>query len=65
VGHDGKLHMVNLYDLSEQPLKIVMVVSEDERLRLFRRLEQEPVALFYTVVEVEYGLVGGKSRHPY
>jgi len=61
VGHDGKVHMVNLYDLSEQPLKIVMVMSESEYHRLFQRLEQEPVALFCTVTEVAYGLVGGRS----
>lgn len=59
VGRDGQVHMVNLYDLSEQPLKVVMVMSEAEYQQLFQRLEQESVSLFCTVNEVAYGQVGG------
>ena len=64
VGHDGKMHVVNLYDLSEQPLKVVMVMTETEYHRLFQRLEQEPVSVFCTVAEVVFGLVGGRSEQP-
>lgn len=62
VGRDGHVHMVNMYDISEQPLKIVMVVSADEQRKLFQRLEQEPVSLFCTVTAVEYGMVGGLAE---
>lgn len=62
VGHDGKAHRVNLYDLSEQPLKVVMVMSADEQRKLFQRLEQEAVSLFCTSVEVTYGTVGGLAE---
>ncbi len=64
VGHDGKVHVVNLYDLSEQPLKVVMVMTETEYHRLFQRLEQEPVSVFCTVNEVEFGMVGGGMQAP-
>jgi len=64
VGHDGRVHMVNLYDLSEQPLKIVMVVSEVDYRRLLQRLEQEPVSIFCTAAEVEFGMAGGGNPTP-
>lgn len=64
VGHDGEVHMVNLYDISEQPLQIVMVVTEAEYRALFQRLEQEPVSVFCTVAEVEFGMVGGGTQTP-
>jgi len=64
VGHDGKVHLVNFYDISEQPLKIVMVVSEPDYHKLLQRLEQEPVSVFCTAVEVEFGMAGGGAQEP-
>lgn len=64
VGHDGRLHMINIYDTSEQPLQIVMVVTEPEYRALFQRLGQEQVSVFFTVAEVEFGMVGGAPQTP-
>ena len=57
-GHDGQLHQANMFDLSSQPVQITMIVSEAEMTRLFRVLEQEEVALFYTRQAIEFGTAG-------
>ena len=64
MGRDGRVHMVTLYDLSEQPLKIVMVVTAEEYRKLFQRLQQEPVSVFCTVAEVTFGMAGGGVQTP-
>ena len=42
----------------DQPVQITMIVSEAEMSRLFRVLEQEEIALFYTRQAIEFGTAG-------
>ncbi len=56
VGHDGRLHAITMFDQSEQPVQVIMIVSAEEREQLFQRLLQEQVHVFYVAQAVEYGL---------
>ncbi|BBF84951.1 hypothetical protein DLM_1327 [Aquitalea magnusonii] len=55
LGHDGRLHAITMFDQSEQPLQVIMIVSQAEKARLLQRLQQEKVSIFYVAQAVEYG----------
>lgn len=47
LGHDGTMHAINLFDLSDQPVQVTLVVSEKEADRFLQYLRDEAVQLFY------------------
>lgn len=57
IGHDKRFHSVHFFELSDQPLEVVMVVSEEEADQLFARLRAEGVRLFYVKVAAEFGIM--------
>ena len=60
-GHHHRLHSVHFFELADQPQEVLMVVSEDEALRLFERLEAEGVHVFYVKTAVEFGTIGNSE----
>lgn len=58
LGHDGRFHAITLFDLAEQPVQVIMIVSAEERERLFQRLQQEKLRVFYVEQAVTYGMLG-------
>lgn len=61
VGHDHQLHSAHFFELSDQPVVIIMVLVEEECARLFARLEADQVNICYTKAAVEFGTVGKVS----
>lgn len=57
-GQHGRIHSAHFFELADQPQEVVMAVSEGESERLFERLEQEGVHLFYLKTPVEFGMLG-------
>lgn len=47
LGHDGVMHAVNLFDLSDQPIQVTLIVSEEEASNFIQYLEKEQVHVFY------------------
>jgi uncharacterized protein len=58
-GHQGRIHSAHFFELTDQPLEVLMAVTEDEAERLFARLRTEGVSLFYVKTPVEFGTLGG------
>lgn len=58
LGHDGMVHAINFFDLSDQPVQVTLVVSAEEVERMFARLGEEQVHVFYMKVPVEFGALG-------
>jgi PII-like signaling protein len=58
MGHHHRLHSARFFELADQPVSIVMIVTGDEADRLFDRLRQEKVRLFFTKVAIEFGMLG-------
>lgn len=54
-GHQGKLHSSRFFELADQPVEILMAVSEAEAERLFLRLREEKIKMFYVKTPIEYG----------
>jgi PII-like signaling protein len=58
LGHDGKTHAINLFDFSDQPVPVALVVNDEEAGRLFAHLVQEQVRVFYMKIPAEFGISG-------
>jgi PII-like signaling protein len=57
-GHHGRLHSAHFFELTDQPLEVVMAVSSEQAERLFDRLKLEGIHIFYVKSPVEYGFLG-------
>lgn len=58
VGHSGRIHSAHFFELADQPLEVVTIVTAHEADQLFARLEAEQVRLFYVKAPVEFGTIG-------
>ncbi len=57
-GHNGKFHSAHFFELADQPVEVVLAVSEAEAERLFARLREANVKVFYVKTPVEFGVLG-------
>ncbi|MES2237157.1 MAG: DUF190 domain-containing protein [Pseudomonadota bacterium] len=60
-GHHHRIHSARFFELTDQPLEVLMAVTEDEAQRLFERLRSEGVHVFYVKTPVEFGTIGGNE----
>lgn len=58
VGRDGKLHSAHFFELADQPVEVMVAVTEDQCVQLFAMLEREQANVFYVKTPVEFGVVG-------
>lgn len=54
-GHHRRIHSAHFFELADQPVEVMMAVSSEEADRLFERLRNEGVHLFYVKTAVEFG----------
>ncbi len=57
-GSDRQIHATRFFEQSEQPVMVIMVVSEHEAKTLFELIKSTNIKLFYTKTPVEFGVVG-------
>lgn len=57
-GSDRQIHATRFFEQSEQPVMVIMVVSEQEAKTLFELIKSTNIKLFYTKTPVEFGVVG-------
>jgi uncharacterized protein len=57
-GHAHRIHSAHFFELADQPIEVMMAVTEEEKERLFGRLKAEGVHLFYVKTPVEFGVLG-------
>ena len=57
IGRDGKLHASTFFELAEEPLEVIMNVTEAECEKLFALLSEEKLGLFYTKTAIEFGTI--------
>lgn len=60
-GHERKIRSAHFFDLADQPLEVTMAVSETDADRLFARLKEEGINIFYVKAPIEYGTTGDLS----
>lgn len=57
-GHSHRLHSARFFELADQPIEITMALSADQADRLFARLGELKLQLFYVKSAVEFGTTG-------
>jgi PII-like signaling protein len=57
-GHHGRFHSAHFIDLADQPLEVVMAVTDGECERFFDKLQAEGVKVFYVKAPIEFGVLG-------
>jgi PII-like signaling protein len=57
-GHDRKIRSAHFFELADQPLEVTMAVSAADAERLFRRLKEEKINIFYVKAPIEFGMTG-------
>lgn len=55
IGHDGQSHIVNMFDQSEQPLQVIIVLEKAQCDALLESFKGRGLNIFYTRTEVEFG----------
>lgn len=57
-GHHGRIHSARFFELADQPQEVLIALTAEQAERLFARLAQEGVHLFYVKTPVEFGVIG-------
>lgn len=57
-GQDRKLHSSHFFELSDQPVEVMMALSAADADRFFLRLQEENVEVFYVKTPIEFGKTG-------
>jgi len=57
-GPDRRVHSAHFFELADQPVEVLVALTNEEATRLFDRLRAEKVHLFYVKTPVEYGVLG-------
>lgn len=57
-GRDRKLHSAHFFELADQPIEVIMALSEDDVERIFERLSEEKINIFYVKEPIEFGMTG-------
>lgn len=57
-GSDRRIHATRFFEQSEQPVLVVMVVTEAEAKSLFELIQNTDLKIFYTKTSVEFGVIG-------
>jgi PII-like signaling protein len=66
IGHAGAHHAAHMLKLNDQPVQIILAVTDEEAQRLLNVVKAERVHVFYTRSPIEYGLLGedDPQHHP-
>lgn len=59
IGHAGARHAAHVLNLTDQPLQIILAVTEEEAERLLEIVRTEGVHVFYVRYQVEFGMIAG------
>lgn len=58
-GHGGRRHSAHFFELADQPVEVTMAMSAEASDRLFARLREEGLKVFYVKAPIEFGVTGG------
>jgi len=58
LGQHHRIHAAHFFELSDQPVSVVMALTGEECERLFAFLRAEDARVFYVKAPIEFGVVG-------
>ena len=57
-GKHGRIHSAHFFELTDQPIEVVMAATEEEAAAILERIRKENVHVFYVKAPVEFGVIG-------
>jgi PII-like signaling protein len=57
-GKHRRIHSSHFFELSDQPIEVLIAVTEEESDALLERIRKENVHVFYVKAPVEFGVIG-------
>jgi PII-like signaling protein len=57
-GSHGRRHSARFFELADQPIEIMMAVSQEQATNLFNKINATDTRLFYIKTPIEYGELG-------
>jgi PII-like signaling protein len=57
IGRDGKWHSASFFELAEQPIELIMNVTQAQCEALFSFLQEQNQQIFYTKCAIEFGTI--------
>jgi len=54
-GRDKTIHSAGFFELAEQPIEIVMLADEEKSNKLFVKIKDEGLSIFYAKCKAEFG----------
>jgi PII-like signaling protein len=60
-GADGRRHSARFFEIADQPMELIMAVTEAEAEQLFERIRAVETRIFYIKTPIEYGQLGRPS----
>jgi PII-like signaling protein len=61
-GADGRRHSARFIELTDQPVEIMMAVTEEQASLLFERINAMDTRLFYMKAPIEFGQLGKQAN---
>lgn len=61
-GSDGRRHSARFFELTDQPMEMVMAVTAEQAVQLFDRINGMDTKLFYIKTPIEFGELGLQSK---
>jgi PII-like signaling protein len=63
-GRNGRIRSTHFFELTDQPIEVAMAVSPEEAERIFARLKEEEIDIFYVQAPIEFGMTGERTPKP-
>ena len=60
-GSDGRRHSARFFELVDQPIEIMMAVTQEQAVALLEKINVTEARLFYIKTPIEYGQIGTQS----
>lgn len=58
IGHAGAHHAAHMLNLADQPVQIILALTEEEAEQILNAVRAEKVHVFYTRFPIEFGMLG-------
>lgn len=58
IGHAGAHHAAHMLSIADQPVQIILALTEEEAEQILGTVRAENVHVFYTRFPIEFGVIG-------
>jgi PII-like signaling protein len=58
IGHAGAHHAAHMLSIADQPVQIILALTEEEAEQILNTVRAEKVHVFYTRFPIEFGVLG-------